>query len=301
MRRADDGECIATRATLDLQWLFPYGKAAQGYAGNLIWEMSLVLDDPITSVDNPLVKQVVRLHEARHRRADGHFIAEGQRTINAFLAAGWSVVHLIIRVGEEVPAAWPRQQLRLVSERVAAKLSQASTASGYLAVFALRAAPAIREAVGGLVLVQITDPGNLGTLIRSAAAFGVVQVVVVGGADPFAYKVVQASAGALASVPIVQQPAEAGPGILGNGAARCALVVVGGENPSALPRQPRWLVVGSEAHGLRADWLAGCTERATLPMHGQVESLNAAIAGSIACYLLSSPYPAPGAVGESSR
>lgn len=259
------------------------------------------MDAVISSVDNPLVKQLVRLHETRHRRADGHFIAEGQRTIDAFLAAGWAPVHLLVRDGEAVPSGWPRQPLRLVSDRVATKLSQASAASGYLAVFATPAAPALQPAAGGLVLVHITDPGNLGTLIRSAAAFAVPQVVLVGGADPWSHKVVQATAGTLATLPIVLHAGEAGPELLGAGAPVCALVVSGGIHPGSLPRRPRWLVVGSEAHGLGGDWLTGCDEHVTLPMQGSVESLNAAIAGSIMCYLLSAPYPAPGAVGESPR
>jgi tRNA G18 (ribose-2'-O)-methylase SpoU len=63
-------------------------------------------------------------------------------------------------------------------------------------------------------------------------------------------------------------------------------VVAGGADPAMAPAGPRWVVVGSEAHGIRADWLACCEERLTLPMRG-VESLNAAIAGAIACYVLS--------------
>jgi TrmH family RNA methyltransferase len=260
-----------------------------------------VTDVPIASPDNPLVKQVVRLHEVRHRRAEARFIAEGRRTIEAFLANGWKAEHLIVRSGEEPPSAWPREQLRMVSERVAAKMSQASTASGYLGVFSIPPVPALQPASGGLVLAGITDPGNLGTLIRSAAAFGVAHLALLGGADPFSHKVVQASAGALASVPISPLPEESGPELLAGGAPLCALVVSGGLDPARLPRQRRWLVVGSEAHGLRPDWLAGCPERVTLPMQGPVDSLNAAIAGSIACYLLGTPNRASGAVGESGR
>lgn len=250
-------------------------------------------DTPITAADNPLIKQLVRLHDGRHRREERRFIAEGRRTIQAFLDAGWTAEQLLIRVGEELPPGWPQARVRLVGERVAAKVSQTTTPSGYLAVFAIPTAPPLALAAGGLVLAQIADPGNLGTLIRSAAAFAVPQIVLLGGADPYAYKAVQASAGALARMAITQLPEHTGPEVLAGGAALCALVVSGGSSPGQLPPRARWLVVGSEAHGLRADWRAGCSERLTLPMPGRVESLNAAIAGSIACYLLSQPGAGP--------
>lgn len=251
--------------------------------------MTSAADPPITSSDHAVVKRLVRLHEARHRRADGHFIAEGRRTIDAFLAAGWPASLLLVRSGEEVPAAWPAS--RAMNERVAAKLSQASTASGYLAVFAIPAPRPVMAGAGGLVLVEIADPGNLGTLLRSAAAFAIPQVAIIGGADPYAHKTVQASAGALSTLALSLLSAESGPQELMGGAPLCALVVAGGADPAALARLPRWLVVGSEAHGLRADWLAGCSERVTLAMPGAVESLNAAVAASLACYLLAPGRP----------
>jgi TrmH family RNA methyltransferase len=66
----------------------------------------------------------------------------------------------------------------------------------------------------------------------------------------------------------------------------CALVARGGDAPERLPRRPRWLVVGGEAHGIPESWLPRCDERLTLPMPGGTESLNAAVAGAIACWLL---------------
>jgi TrmH family RNA methyltransferase len=171
-----------------------------------------------------------------------------------------------------------------MGERVAVRLSQASTASGYLAAFPEPPAPAIDLSLGGIVLVGVADPGNAGTLIRTAAALALSQVVVAGGADPWATKVVQASAGAIAAVRLITQIS--GPEALAGGAPRCALVVSGGSPPAALIPGPRWLVIGGEANGIPDDWLAACEERLTLPMPGGTESLNAAVAGSIAAYLL---------------
>jgi len=263
--------------------------------------MTPAAEPPITSLDHALVKRLVRLHQARHRRDDGHFIAEGRRTIAAFLAGGWRPALVLVRSGEEIPAQWPAT--RAMSARVAEKLSQAATASGYLALFPVPPPRPALASAGGLVLVEIADPGNLGTLLRSAAAFAIPQLTLVGGADPFAHKTVQASAGALGALALSLLPADSGPQALAGGAPLCALVVSGGADPATLARRARWLVVGSEAHGLRADWLTGCSERVTLAMPGAVESLNAAVAGSLACYLLAPgrPGPGPGPVGESAR
>lgn len=242
----------------------------------------VVLPMELSSPDNPLVKRLARLDSPAERRAAGCFLAEGQRLISGLLAGGWQPLHLLVRSDETIPAGWPDAQR--VSARVLAKLSQAATPSGFIAAFPLPTPAPLEPSAGGLVLAGVADPGNVGTLIRSAAAFGIRQVVLAGGADPFGPKVVQSTAGALALVQIHQI---ASPEPLSGGAPLCGLVVSGGTAPAALSRQPRWLVVGGEANGLPPEWLAACAERLTLPMPGGTESLNAAMAGSIAAYLLS--------------
>lgn len=240
----------------------------------------------ITSTENPLVKRLRRLHEVRHRRTDGAFLVEGVRAIAAFLARGWRPLDLVLAQDLDLPPEWDGHTVTRAATAVMAKLSQADTPSGYLAAFALPPAPVLDLAAGGLVLHGIGDPGNLGTLIRCAAAFAIRQVVLIGGTDPFAHKVVQASAGELAMIALQRHEAGQGLAPLAGGAPCCALVVRGGSDPLDLPRRSRWLVVGSEAHGLDEVALAACAERVTLPMPGGTESLNAAMAGAIACYAL---------------
>lgn len=240
----------------------------------------------ITSVDNPLAKRLCRLHDARHRRVEGVFLVEGARAIAACLARGWHPLELVLSRGDERPDLWDERLVIHVAPAVMAKVSQASTPSGYLAVFRMPEPPPLHLAHGGLVLCGISDPGNLGTLIRCAAAFAIPQVVLIGGTDPFAHKVVQATAGELAGIALHRLSADHGLEPLVGGAPCCALVVRGGSDPLAMPRRPRWLVVGSEAHGLDARTLQACTEQVTLPMPGGSESLNVAMAGAIACYAL---------------
>jgi len=180
-----------------------------------------------------------------------------------------------------VPVGWPT--VIRVSVRVVQRLSSAATASGFIAVFAIPTPPALDPAAGGLVLTGVADPGNVGTLIRSAAAFGMRQILLDGGADPYGPKTIQASAGALALVAVHRGSFD----LVHGGAPCCALVVSGGKPPTTFVPGPRWLVVGGEANGVPPAWLTACAEQMTLPMPGGTESLNAAIAGSIAAYVLS--------------
>jgi RNA methyltransferase, TrmH family len=257
------------------------------------------MNDPgISSLDNQLIKQIRQWHDARLCREAGVCLVEGQRAITACLLAGWEAQHIFINAGLSYAPSWPADKIRRVSERVAAKISQAHTPSGYLANFRAPTPPPLEAIAGGLVLVGISDPGNLGTLIRCAAAFALKQVVLVGGADPFAHKVIQSTAGTVANIHLYRFEHEDELPMLRNSlpgsssalaAPCCALVVRDGQHPATFARKPRWLFVGSEANGLSTKVLAGCQEQLTLPMPGQTESLNAAMAGAIACYALFAP------------
>ena len=243
--------------------------------------MSVVLTAP----DNPLIKRLAQLADPAGRREQQAFLAEGLRLIDGFIQAGWQPLHLLVREDLAVPPGWSSdgRTVTRVGARVVQRLSSASTASGFIAVFALPTPPELDPIAGGLVLTGVADPGNVGTLIRSAAAFGMRQILLDGGADPFGPKTVQASAGALALVAIHRGSFDR----LQGGAPCCALVVSGGKPPTDLPPGPRWLVVGGEANGVPPPWLDFCSDLVTLPMPGGTESLNAAIAGSIVAYVLS--------------
>ena len=234
----------------------------------------------IQAVDNVLVKELVALHDAAGRRTSGSFLVEGRRAITGLLAVGWTPLRLCVRAGEEVPEDWP--VVITLGERAARRASAASTPSGYVASFALPDPGVLDPAAGGLILAGVADPGNLGTLLRTAAAFAVGQVVCFGGADPFAPKAVQASAGAIAAVRLFRLQAW---GELAGGAILTALVPRGGVVPADMKPGRRWLVVGGEADGIPAEGLAASAERLSLPMPGSsVESLNAAVAGAIAMW-----------------
>jgi RNA methyltransferase, TrmH family len=240
----------------------------------------------ITSVENSLVKRVVQLHSLKYRKKYREFIAEGFRTISTLIAAGSKLITLFTT--EEF--LYDAQQIAnhndivVVSDAVLKKMSCAVTPSGLLATYTMPQQPSLDTLTAGIVLAQVSDPGNMGTLIRTAAAMNKTTVVCIETVDPWNPKVVQASAGALGHVSIfcidwddvVQHKKDLN---------LCALVASEGKNPDTVNLKNALIVVGNEGAGIPHTWVAQCDEKITLPMPGNFESLNAAVAGSIALYL----------------
>ena len=139
-----------------------------------------------------------------------------------------------------------------------------------------------------LLLDGLQDPGNLGTLIRAARAFGVDAVIVLDGSvDPWNPKAVRAAAGAGFHTPIARaQWAEAKPWLEEQSIEILAADPAGDDVRSFQPRGSWALAVGNEGAGLRADIAAASSKHIAIPMPGKAESLNAGVAGSILLYSL---------------
>jgi len=240
----------------------------------------------ITSVANQTVRDVASLKSTKGRKELGQFIAEGFRTVQTFIEHGYIPLATYV-TREQFKKAWtflPDEALTEVSATVMSKMSSATTPSGILSVFALPQSPAPSALQPGLVLANINDPGNMGTLIRTAAAMNVKTIVVVEGTDPWSPKVVQATAGALSMLSIFSWSWEELLASKGNLPLYALTVHTGEPLTHMLPKG--LIVVGSEAHGLPQEWAESCAKMVTIPMPGKTESLNAAVAGSIALYLM---------------
>lgn len=253
----------------------------------------------ITSKDNPEIKDVVKLLDKKGREKSNRFLAEGLRTVSALIESGVTIEKLYV-TEKNIPFI---QDLNIkikdmnnvtkqitptiVDDAVLSKISFTQSPSGIIGVFNTPQETPAKNLENSVILSGIQDPGNLGTLIRTAVATGFEQIFFVDTCEIWNPKVVQASAGNIGLLkyhnvkwPELQK-------IKGN-KELCALVVKNGKSEKELDFNKIVLVVGSEAHGISENQLKDCKEKLTLKMQGDVESLNAAVAGSIAMYLAKS-------------
>ena len=190
-------------------------------------------------------------------------MAEGEDLVQAADDAGIEPVELL-RAGEDV------------EPDLLAKVSTMAHPPRVMGIYRRDALPRWVEPVS-LSLWHVADPGNLGTILRSADAFGASIALSPGCADPTGPKAVRASAGAVFRVPIAGFDEPRG--------KRIALVSDGGQKLADLdPGVPVTYVLGAEREGLPADVIAACDVSATIPLAPGAESLNVAIAGAIALY-----------------
>lgn len=239
----------------------------------------------ITSTQNTLIKELVKLHSTKGRKAAKKFFVEGKRVVSTFIKNGYTPLSLFItKEHSNYFTQLDEQIITEVTKPVMQKISAAKTASGVLCVFAIPKNPHASELSSGLVLANISDPGNMGTLIRSCAAFGYKTVVIVDGCDPFCPKTLQASAG---TIPLVNLFILSWQELIKNkkGLLLAALIVKNGKELKNLKNQKVLFVVGNEAHGIKPEWVKECEHTITLPISPQVESLNAAIAGTVSLAL----------------
>ena len=255
----------------------------------------------ITSAANPLVKRMRLLADRKHRRREGAFVVEGVQPVWQAVEAGAEVEALVMApelLGDSPAAAMVAEQeaagtrVARVTSELFERLSGRDGPSGLAAIVRWPLRPLTGLAVGpGAVFValhEIGNPGNLGTIIRTANAAGAAGVILVGAAtDPFDPAAVKASMGALFGVPVARA-APAAEFFTWAGRAGVAVVTT---SPAAADsfwdvRYPRPLAVllGAEGAGLPSDLLARGDLRVRIPMVGTAESLNLAVAAALLLY-----------------
>ncbi len=243
----------------------------------------------------PTKNEILAVRALMRRKTRGverKFVAEGRKVVEEALASGWPVHGLYATAGAEVPAHWGAEQ---VAAREMERMSSLQTPPGVLAVLGIPemvipqpadlAEPGTPKLV--LALDGIADPGNLGTIIRTADWFGMSGIFLGGGAvDHFNPKVVQATMGALFRVPVWTLDLRMALGqAVSNNIPVCGLDLEGRSVwDAATPPLPdlRILVVGSESHGISEGVKSMCTEFLHIPGAGRSESLNASMAAGIA-------------------
>lgn len=254
----------------------------------------------ITSAANPLIKRVRLLGERRHRRREGAFVVRGIQPVWQAVEAGAEIEVLIV-----APDLLREPAASMVAEREAAGVRVARLTGELFGRIADRDGPAglaaiVRGRVAGIgelvtgpesvvvALHEAGNPGNVGTIIRTADAAGAAGVVLIGAtADPFDPAAVKASMGAIFAVPVVAAATAAE--FLGWARERgVAVAVTSGTGAgkfweARLPR-PLAILLGSEGEGLPEEVLAAGDLRLKIPMKGTAESLNLAVAAGVLLY-----------------
>ncbi|MFR7639255.1 MAG: TrmH family RNA methyltransferase [Allobaculum sp.] len=238
----------------------------------------------IESLQNAAVKAMVRLKNKKDRDASGQFLVEGFHMIQEAAQAG-----LLLKVYQlENLETLPGIETIFCSQPVLNKMSAQKSDARYIGLCKKPAYAASSQATRVLLLDQIQDPGNMGTLIRSALSFGIEKILCSADCtDPFGPKTLQSSQGAIFHLPVVTcNLAEAVEDLKSRdisvfGAALHQDSVELHE--LAIPDQYA-LIIGNEGQGIRPDILQACTKCVHIEMK-TFESLNAAIAGSILMYV----------------
>lgn len=252
----------------------------------------------ITSVQNPKIKHIRALLSSRqNRQQEGVYIIEGVRLAEEAFKSG-AKPELVLFSSDLSPRGLEILQslidagtlIEEVDARILNSLSDTKTSQGFLAV--LPQPPAIFPTDWDLILIldRISDPGNLGTILRSGAALGVRAIVVTpGSTDAFNPKVVRAAMGAHLYIPILTLDWPEIIAICKNRQPGPAAILVA-DSSSGSPcwqadlRQPLALVIGSEADGPQQAAFDAADSLVNIPMPGTAESLNASVAASILLY-----------------
>src|SRR5262245_28414971 len=256
--------------------------------------------DVIESTQNPLVKLLRSLAKRKERRESGLFVAEGLVVLGEAERAGWTPEALLVdaeRLGEEAVqiAIAPHRAAgtRLVagSRRVMTTLSSQDNVSPVIAVFRHRTAPLPRtEEIAGtwICLESPRDPGNLGTIVRTAHAAGAQGLMLTGNAcDPYGREAVRAAMGSIFHLPIASVTEEALARLAGAWPGDIiAADPRAGEDFRGSYRRPALILLGSEGRGLSPSVRALATRPVSIPMPGGTESLNLAVAAAVLIYAL---------------
>ena len=265
--------------------------------------MMLPVGAELTSIRSPRVKAARQLAKRAFRQRAREFLAEGPQAVSEALAAGGVVTQLFVTAAAQARyasliglAAGQGADVHAVSGEVMTELAQTITPQGVLAVCEFIDVDLDQLAAGqprlAVVLANVRDPGNAGTVLRTADAAGAGGVIFAGSSvDPYNSKCVRASAGSLFHLPVVTGPpvADAVRAVRQRGLR--VLAADGGAGTTlddlqsaGLLSQPTAWLFGNEAWGLPSDVLGLADDAVAVPIYGRAESLNLAAAAAVCLY-----------------
>lgn len=241
----------------------------------------------IQSVQNPKIKHLQQLQNKKFRLKNQEFIAQGFKTCKTLLEAEFQLKSIYMTESNYLQHQdnFLINETYVVTDDIMERISTTTTPTGIVAIFGIKQQDFVATS-NGAALIEIQDPGNLGTIIRSACAMGLQALYLIDCVDLYSPKVIQATTGSLKNLKIITCPWDFFKKNIGT-ISLCALIVDSGKKPEEIDLKNTILVIGNEGQGLSNSIIKDCTEHMTIPMPGKAESLNVAIASSIAMYLKS--------------
>lgn len=241
------------------------------------------MESYITSRKNPLLQQVRKLISSRQeRQKTGLFVADGTKLLQEAVR-WWDGLETVI-LSEGVEAKVPEQvQIVRVPGDVMESISPMQTPQGALFICRLPEQQVFDPVPGMLLLDGIQDPGNLGTILRTADALNVPVALLEGCADPYNHKTVRASMGAIFRTPVLQTTWETAKAVCQRKNIPVAVTALSDKSRDIrqAPVERMAVVIGSEGQGVRREIMDSADEQLIIPMNSRCESLNAAVAAAI--------------------
>ncbi|WP_455480751.1 TrmH family RNA methyltransferase [Bartonella sp. B12(2025)] len=261
----------------------------------------------ITSLSNPIIKDLRALFQKKNRNREGLFMAEGLKLVIDALNLGWTIQTLIFSKSKTGNAAIESTAAHTIanggfvikaSQKVMESITRRDNPQTVIGIFKQQCQP-IETIKGGIedvyvALDRVRDPGNLGTIIRTADAVGAKGVILIGETtDPFSPETVRATMGSIFSIPLYRFDESA----FLNWSAHFKGMIVGTHLKGSTDYRtidfkngPIMLLMGNEKQGLQDILANRCDQLARIPQSGRADSLNLAIATAIMLYEIRRPY-----------
>ncbi|WP_164668424.1 TrmH family RNA methyltransferase [Virgibacillus doumboii] len=243
----------------------------------------------ITSVQNDKVKKWNKLHKRKGREQTGTFFIEGFHLIEEAFNSNWEFVEIIVQEGAEYPSWCNDFPVTFVGENVSQHISCTKTPQGIAAIVKMKVSSEITDASAVLLIDSIQDPGNLGTIIRTADAAGF-DAVMLGEktVDMYNDKVIRSTQGSLFHLPILQvdiidqilKLKKSGFNVWASSLSNAV------SYEEADPGDKTALIVGNEGAGIHEKVVNMADYNVRIPIYGKAESLNVSVAAGILMYYI---------------
>ena len=247
---------------------------------------------PITSRQNPFVKKAASLKQKKYRDELSLYIVEGEKMVSEAIATGQEIDSVVVAenarfdnfcVGDDLP----KEKIVEVSESVFKTISDEMTPQGVLAIVKIPESRAIGSLTRCILLDGLQDPGNVGAILRIAAACGIDHVFAVSCADPYSPKAVRSSMSGIFRTEVIKTDRESALKILRENNVPLLVADMAGKNVFDMGKRQKFcLAVGNEGNGISDFFADNADEMLSVPMQNGIESLNVAVATGVVVYAL---------------